>query len=109
MRNKTAKTNIKSNDSTDRRYSKTPENQIEDVKSGRYMSEYEYNQGENKSDSTGNDKSNTTEKGTNNGKTIENIERSVSMPIEVYTKFENVAHIYNLIFKDLECLFYQLV
>ena len=103
------KTNIKSNDTTDRRYSKTPENQIEDIKAGRYVSEYEYNQGENNSDSTGNDKSNTTEKGTNNGKTTENIEHSVSMPIEVYTKFENVAHIYNVIFKDLECLFYQLV
>lgn len=89
---------------TDNRYSNTPQNQIQDVKDGKYVSEYSYNQG------TGNDESSSTKTGSSEGNstTNETITRTPSDKIRIYEDFKkNRDHIYSMIFEELESLFYQ--
>lgn len=86
----------------DLRYSDTPQNQLENLKDGNYVTDANYNQrnseNKDKSESKGNSSSDET------------IKRSPADKISIYKEFqENLNNIYSMIFKDLECLFYQLV
>ena len=73
----------------DSRYSKLPQNEIEDVQSGSYMTDYTYGQN------------------TSNGK--EKFEKDNSDKINTYTRYiQENAKIMNLIYKDLDSLFYGL-
>ena len=89
---------------TDNRYSDTPQNDIQNVKDGKYVSEYSYNQG------TGNDETSSTKTGSSEGNstTNETITRTPSDKIRIYEDFKkNRDHIYSMIFEELESLFYQ--
>ena len=89
---------------SDRRNSNVPQNELEDVQNGSYMTDYNYDT---------NTDSNTTvsnTSGNNSNTTNEEITRSPSDKIRIYKEFmENVNNIYSLIFKDLDSLFYGLV
>ena len=89
---------------SDRRNSNVPQNELEDVQNGSYMTDYNYDT---------NTDSNTTvsnTSGNNSNTTNEEITRSPSDKIRIYKEFmENINNIYSLIFKDLDSLFYGLV
>lgn len=89
---------------SDRRNSQMPQNEIEDVKDGNYMTDYNYDT----NTDSGTTVSDTS--GTNTNTTNETITRSPSDKIRIYKEFmENIQSIYTLIFKDLDSLFYGLV
>lgn len=86
----------------DLRYSDTPQSQIENLHNGSYVTDANYNQRTNENK----DKSNS--KG--NSKSDETITRSPADKISIYKEYqENLKNIYTMIFKELDCLFYQLV
>lgn len=89
---------------SDTKYSDTPEGRLDDVKSGKYLSEYTLNGAKSNGAST----SNSTNK--NNSNDTENILIKRGDPIDEYTKYlEIVNNIYSLIFKECDVLFYGLV
>lgn len=76
---------------TDSRYSKLPQNEINDVKNGTYMTDYTLGQNE------------------SNGTENETYTKDNSNKIDTYTKYlQENAKIMNLIYKDLDSLFYGL-
>lgn len=95
--------NISTTSSTsDRRYSDTPQNQLANIRDGKYITDYNYDQ------DSGNISSSTS--GSDSRNTIENITRSPSDKIKIYKEFiENRKSILTMIFDDLDCLFYGLV
>lgn len=109
---------------SDRRNSELPQNQLSDLRDGNYVTNYNYdtntNSGEDNSTSQGTSQStnnsssnttnNTTNNSTNNNIYNETITRTPADKIAIYKEFqENLKSIYGMIFKDLECLFYQLI
>lgn len=100
--------NSSSNNINDTRYSDTPQNMLDDVKTGKYLTDYTYVQNDTNSSDT------SVSNGTSNTKdsnvTVETIKRSPADKINLYKNFiESKNNIYTMIFNDLECLFYQLV
>lgn len=100
------------NDVSDRRNSELPQNQLEDLRNGSYVTNYNYdtntNNGEDNSTSQG--KSKAQNNGTDTNEYNETITRSPADKIAILKEMqENIKSIYTMIFKDLECLFYQLV
>ena len=100
--------NTTSSTTSDRRFSNTPQNALQDVRNGQYVTEYNY-------DSDGGT-SNSTSSASNNNSSVEGgneIERIVRTPTDkmhLYTEFlRNRQNIYTMIFKDLDSLFYQIV
>lgn len=99
-------------DVSDRRNSELPQNQLEDLRNGSYVTNYNYdtntNNGQDSSISNG--KSEATNKGTDNKQYKETITRSPADKIAILKEMqENIKSIYTMIFKDLDCLFYSLV
>ena len=99
-------------DISDRRNSELPQNRLEDLRNGSYVTNYNYdtntNNGEDNSTSQGT--SHATNQGTDNNVYNETITRTPADKIAILKEMqENIKSIYTLIFKDLECLFYQLV
>lgn len=73
------------------RHSNLPQNQINDINDGSYMTDY--------TKATGN--------GSGSSDTTETYQKDVSNKIDIYNKFlEDRNHIMTLIFKDLDSLFY---
>lgn len=106
------KSDTTTNRISDRRYSDTPQNELENLKNGSYVTDANYDQEENKSSdkSNSNGESNATSNTKDDNISHETIKRSPSDKITIYKEFQdNLKSIYNMIFKDLECLFYQLV
>ena len=100
------------NDISDRRNSELPQNQLEDLRNGSYVTNYNYdtntNNGEDNSTSQGT--SQATNQGTDNNVYNETIKRTPADKIAILKEMqENIKSIYTMIFKDLDCLFYQLV
>lgn len=94
------------NQTSDRRYSELPQNQIADVQNGTYLTTYNYDT------ETGatTQNSSTTTKSDDKGTLNETIKRSPSDKIKIYQEFiQNKNNIYTMIFKDLDALFYQIV
>ena len=94
------------NQTSDRRYSELPQNQIADVQNGTYLTTYNYDT------DTGSttQNSSTTTKSDDKGTLKETIKRSPSDKIKIYQEFiQNKNNIYTMIFKDLDTLFYQIV
>lgn len=94
------------NQTSDRRYSELPQNQIADVQNGTYLTTYNYDT------ETGatTQNSSTTTKSDDTGNLKETIKRSPSDKIKIYQEFiQNKNNIYTMIFKDLDTLFYQIV
>ena len=112
IRNKTENNNylkeekgsIGSTITSDNRYSNTPQNKINDVKSGDYLTDYTYNTNTNNTNNNINTSDNDNldlheEKIKINSKdTIDNL--------EIVKKINNI---YSYTFKKLECLFYNLI
>lgn len=99
-------------DISDRRNSELPQNQLEDLRNGSYVTNYNYdtntNNGEDNSTSQGT--SQATNQGTDNNVYNETITRTPADKIAILKEMqENIKSIYTMIFKDLECLFYQLL
>lgn len=104
--------NTTSENISDLRYSKMPQNELQNIKDGKYVTDYNYN----KDNATNTDKSTSTgsSSGTSNTKDNnilhEEWNKSPADKIAIYKEFqENLKSIYGMIFKDLECLFYGLV
>lgn len=93
--------NSSSNNESDRRFSNEPQNQIQDIKDGSYMSEYNLDT----------DKATANNSSQTNGNTnvTETIKRSPANKMEIYKNMEEINSIYSYIFKDLEVLFYGLL
>lgn len=98
--------NIKSESESksDRRFSEMPQNQLDNITDGTYLTDYnlDKNNDNSKTDGTSNTKDDDVIK--------EIIKRSPSDKINIYKQFiESKNNIYSMIFKDLDNLFYQLV
>jgi len=97
-------TSNNSSSTSDRRNSQMPQNEIQDVRDGNYMTDYNYDTNIDAGTITSNSN------GTSANTTNETITRSPSDKIRIYKEFmENIDNIYSLIFKDLDSLFYGLV
>lgn len=97
-----------SNTTSDRRYSDTPQNELENIRDGSYVTEYNYDQGNDTatSEGTSNNQATTEDKNTYN----EIIEKTNGDKIEILRKMQDeIKSIYSLIFKELDDLFYGLV
>lgn len=93
-----------SNNLSDRRFSNTPQNAIEDVQSGTYISQYNYDRDEGHASS--HSAGNSSDSGTLN----ETIKRSPADKMTNYIQFvKEKQNIYTMIFKDLDSLFYQII
>ena len=100
------------NDTSDRRNSELPQSRLEDVRNGSYVTNYSYDTNNNNSEDTS--FSEGTSEATNNGTDVneysENIKRTSADKIAILREMQdNIKTIYSMIFKDLDCLFYQLV
>lgn len=94
------------NQTSDRRYSELPQNQIADVQNGTYLTTYNYDT----DTGTTTQNSSTTTKSDDTGNLKETIKRSPSDKIKIYQEFiQNKNNIYTMIYKDLDALFYQIV
>ena len=88
---------------SDNRFSNTPQNAIQDVQAGKYVSEYTYTQ------DTGSSSSTAGNSGEDNKTVNETITKTPADKIKVYTEFvKNYNNIFTMIFEDLEPLFYQI-
>lgn len=95
--------NVNSQNISDRRFANMPQNRIEDVQDGSYMTDYNYDTDNNSGETISNSN------GTNTNTTNETIKRSPSDKIKIYKEFmENRTSIYTMIFNDLDELFYGL-
>lgn len=114
----TANNSLSSNSNTtsenisDLRYSKMPQNELQNIKDGKYVTDYNYNQDNatNTDESTSTGSSSGTSNTKDNNILREEWNKSPADKIAIYKEFqENLKSIYGMIFKDLECLFYGLV
>lgn len=91
-----------SQNTSDRRFSDTPQNQLSNVRDGKYITDYNYDT------DTGNVTS--TSNGTDNRLSQEKITRTPSDRIKIYKEFmDSLNSVYTMIFNDLDPLFYGLV
>lgn len=98
-----------SSSTSDRRNSELPQDQLENLRDGSYVGNYNYDT----DTATGTDSSTSngsaTSNGTDNNEYTKEIRRSPADKIAIMKEMqENINSIYEMIFKDLECLFYQL-
>ena len=97
---------------SDRRNSQLPQNQLQDLRDGNYVTDYNYDTNNTNSNDTSNSngKSESQNNTKDNNQYNETIEKSPANKLELLKEFqENIKNIYGMIFKDLECLFYQLI
>lgn len=95
---------------SDRRGSDTPQNELDNIRQGKYVTEYHYDTDNSSSEDTST--SNGTSQNQTNTKDNNNYEENISKinMLEVFSKLnEEIKNVYSMIFKELDCLFYQLV
>ena len=106
--NSTLNSTITTNTTDDNRYSDTPQGRLTDIANGTYMTDYTLNQ--NNQSSTNTSTSSNTDNGSKTGTESETITRTPENKIEIYKEFQNeIKSIYQLIFDELDDLFYSLV
>ena len=98
-----------SSSTSDRRNSELPQDQLENLRDGSYVGNYNYDT----DTATGQDSSTSngtaTASGTDNNEYTKEIRRSPADKIAIMKEMQtNINNIYEMIFKDLDCLFYQL-
>lgn len=106
----TNNSNTTNTNTSDRRYSDTPQDELENIRNGKYVTEYNYDTNTNTSEdiSTTNGKSQNISN-TNDKNNYEDTTTRINM-LEVFAKLnEEIKNVYSMIFKDLDGLFYQLV
>lgn len=97
-----AESNSNGTNTSDRRFSDTPQNQINDIRNGQYVTEYNYDQ--DTSNATG------TNSVTDNNTVVETGSKSNANKVSLYSEFlKSKRNLYTMIFEDLEPLFYQIV
>jgi hypothetical protein len=104
----TAKATNYSNSTTentsDRRYSDMPDNRLNDIRSGSYMTDYNYDTNQTGSEDISSGDSSST------SNVIENIKRTPADKLSLYKEFiDNQKSIYTKLYKDLEPCFYGLL
>lgn len=93
-----------STNTSDRRYSETPQSNLEDVRDGSYVTEYNYDTDNNQT------RANSNTSGINNIKDLETIRRSPSDKIYIYKEFLNSRNsIMKSIYNELDNLFYGII
>ena len=100
------------NSTSDLRYSDTPQQQISDIRDGKYVTDYNYNQnsGSSTASSTGLSTSNGTNNSQASGQTNESITKTPESKIAIFNEFLTKSKsIYTMIFRDLDELFYQVI
>lgn len=98
----------------DRRESDLPQSEIDNVQDGSYMTKYNLDKttvnGSDNSNSSGTSTTNGSTNTNENVKTLEEISRTPADKITIYKQFqENLTSIYQMIFKELDDLFYGLI
>ena len=98
-----SESSLTSSTTDDSRFSDTPQGRLQDIKDGTYMTDYTLNQ--NDTTSTGSSSGSSSKDGTEE----ETITRTPENKIELYKEFQNnIKSIYQLIFDELDELFYSL-
>lgn len=93
---------------SDLRNSKLPQNKLQNLRDGSYVTDYNYNTTNSNDNSSSSGTSSSNANGTDTNEYHETISR-VDM-FDIYTKFNSeIKHIYTLIFNDLDELFYSLI
>lgn len=108
--NNTTNSTITDETIADLRNSEMPQNKLEDIRNGSYLSGYDYNTTNSSSntESSVNTSDNTETKEDSNR--VEEITRSPGNKIEIYQAFmKDINNIYSMIFKELDVLFYGLI
>lgn len=99
--------NTNTTNTSDRRMSDTPQNALDNVKEGVYVTEYNYDTDTANSSDTSNSRG--TSNSTDTNKYQETIEKSPADKISILKEMqENIKSIYTMIFKDLDSLFYYI-
>lgn len=111
LENKSTTENITA---ADRRESDLPQSEIDNVQDGSYMTKYNLDKttvnGSDNSNSSGTSTTNGSTNTNENVKTLEEISRTPADKISIYKQFqENLTSIYQMIFKELDDLFYGLI
>lgn len=89
---------------SDRRYSDTPQNKLENIRDGSYVSEYNYDSNNNTT------QTNTSSSGNNNINDVEITKRSPHDKMYVYKELLNEKNnIMKSIYKELDNLFYDII
>lgn len=99
-------------DTSDRRNSELPQNQLNLLRDGSYVSNYNYDQnsGESNDTSTSDGTSNSSNNTKDDSTYHEIVKRSPADKIAILKEIqENVRNIYSMIFKDLDVLFYSII
>lgn len=106
-----------SSDKVDQRFSDTPQNKLADIQNGTYLSSYQLTQTDS-TGSTSNVSSNSNTIGAKSGATARdkasgNLNETITrtnFDVDRYLKFQNnFDSIISQMFKDLDCLFYQII
>ena len=99
-----------SSNTSDNRYSDTPENQLTDVQNGTYLTDYTYNQqtGSSTASATGASTLTSSVSDSNDIRETINIHRGDST--DEYLKYQNeINHVYTMMYKELDSLFYGII
>lgn len=108
-------TNILNNTSnstniSDRRESNTPQNKLENVRDGSYVTKYNYDQSNSKDDSNSNGTSKNISNTLDKNNYSETIEKTNANKIEILKQIQTeIKSIYTLIFDELDDLFYSVL
>lgn len=95
---------------SDMRYSDTPQTQLTDVQDGVYVTDYNYNTDTTTNTTTNNTTNNTTGTTTDNTVLHETVTHTPADKMKNYAEFLSTRqNVYTMIFKDLDVLFYQLM
>lgn len=98
-----------SSSTSDRRNSELPQDQLENLRDGSYVGNYNYDTDTSNGQDSSTSNGSATSNGTDNNEYTKEIRRSPADKIAIMKEMqENINSIYEMIFKDLECLFYQL-
>ena len=108
----TNESTTQTNDISDRRNSELPQNEIENIQDASYLTNYSYdtntNNGQDSSTSNGSSEATNNSEDTNTYN--ETITRTPADKISILKELqENIKAVYTMIFKDLDCLFYQIL
>ena len=98
-----------SSSTSDRRNSELPQDELENLRDGSYVGNYNYDTDTSNGSDSSTSNGTATASGTDNNEYTKEIRRSPADKIAIMKEMqENINSIYEMIFKDLECLFYQL-
>lgn len=98
-----------SSSTSDRRNSELPQDQLENLRDGSYVGNYNYDTDTSNGQDSSTSNGSATSNGTDNNEYTKEIRRSPADKIAIMKEMQtNINNIYEMIFKDLDCLFYQL-